>query len=169
VKAKGESPADVRLQLDPATRWIRPLETAAPQPTPLEIVVAAVTREMATSEIVVALKDKFGERSVKNYLTEAVGLGRLQRPRTGVYAPKSAENAENAEGENAQPAQPAQPPKTKSAKSASVIGDAQVALSPNEQKTNDFNESAKSATPIDDCTSCTPPGDGTAKRGVMNI
>lgn len=156
VKAKGDTPADVRLQLDPSTRWMRTIEALPPGPPPLEIVVAAVKREMATSEIVDALKDRFGERSVKNYLTEAVGLGKLKRPRTGVYAPQSAESAESAEDENAQVARVARPQKGKSAKSASVIGAAQVALSCNSQEVNGLHESAKSATPIEDCTSCTP-------------
>jgi hypothetical protein len=113
VKAKGESPADVRLQLDPATRWVRTLEAAPPQPTPLEILVATVTKAMPTAEIVAALKDRLKGRAVKDYLAEAVEQGLIRKVKHGVYGPESAESAESAKDENAQSAQSAQSKKPK--------------------------------------------------------
>src|SRR5262249_26063698 len=103
VKAKGETPADVRLQLDSTTRWIKTLEAIAPTPSSLEIVVAVVTRKMATAEIVAALKDRLGERAVLGYLADAAELGKLKKLKKGVYGPANAESAESAKGENAQP------------------------------------------------------------------
>jgi len=56
VKAKGDTPADVRLQIDPVTRWAKVLEVVGPGPTPLQIVVAAVTEELPLAKIVAELK-----------------------------------------------------------------------------------------------------------------
>jgi hypothetical protein len=155
VKAKGETPADVRLQLDPATRWIRILEAVAPGPTPLQIVAAAVTEECGTAEIVAKLKDRLKSRAVKDYLAEAVEQGLIRKVKYGVYAPKSAENAQSAKDQNAQPAQSARSKKGKSAESAGVIGGALSALSDKPNENGGLSKSAESALSMEGCTPCT--------------
>jgi hypothetical protein len=161
VKAKGECPADVRLQLNAETRWMRQLEVVAPQPTQLEIVAAKVTREMKTAEIVAVLSAQMGERAVKDYLAEAVEQGLIRKVKYGVYGPKSAENAESAKGQNAQSAQSAQSPENENAENAEVIGNALSAFSDKANETNNLPKSAENARPIEDCTLCTlENGDG---------
>jgi hypothetical protein len=108
---------------------------------------------MSTKEIVEALKGQLSERSVKDYLSEAVELGHLERPKPGIYLPKSANSAEGAEYQSARLAFSTQ---TDSANSAEVIGVALSALSDKSNEDSDLANSANGADPIDLCTVCTP-------------
>src|SRR5262249_27643798 len=87
VKAKGDTPADVRMQLDPATRWLKTLEAVAHAPSPLEIIVSTVTKEMSTAQIVAALKERIKDRAVKDYIAEALEQGLIRKVKHGWYGP----------------------------------------------------------------------------------
>ena len=90
-KAKGVKFDAVNLQLDFARRTFMICSAAPPPPTPFEIIAKTVTREMATVEIVAALKKlSIGERSAKDYLGAAVDKGVIRKTRHGWYAPSDA-------------------------------------------------------------------------------
>lgn len=107
AKIKGELPPDARFALDLQTRWFQPLEALPKQKTGLEIVAETVTQRMSTKEIVKALEGRFSERSVKEYLSEAVETGYVIKVKTGVYEPAGVDSADCEPEGDARPAQAA--------------------------------------------------------------
>jgi hypothetical protein len=87
-KAKGYRLKDVVMRLDQDARWFRVTDETPPDsPTCLNDVVAYVTRQMQTSEIVAGLHPKHSRRAVEDALKDAVTRGRLRKVKHGWYAP----------------------------------------------------------------------------------
>lgn len=96
-KGKGYSLPDVTLRLNPDTRWFE-VESKATvtEPTTLQDIVQAVTKEMSRQDIVKAFDGKYSERTVEDKLKAAVERGSIRKVRHGRYAPKdSATSAES--------------------------------------------------------------------------
>jgi len=98
AKIKGETPPDLRFQLDQSTRWFKPVEPVTTPPSWLDQIIAAVTARTTTAEVVNKLKGDLSERSVSDYLAEAVELGKIRKVKKGVYEPLTAPTAEPAKG-----------------------------------------------------------------------
>jgi hypothetical protein len=91
VKAKGECPPEVRIQLNPETRWLS-VQTFEPQKaaTAFDKVLEVVTCEMKTSEIKARLKPTYQDRAIEEALAEALRTNKRDYIKKGVYAPKKA-------------------------------------------------------------------------------
>jgi hypothetical protein len=94
-KAKGYRLNDVVMRLDQDARWFRVTDETPPDShTCLNDLMAYVTRQMRTGEIVKGLSPKHSKRAVEDALAEAVRRGRLKRVKHGLYA--QAETTETA-------------------------------------------------------------------------
>jgi hypothetical protein len=94
-KAKGYRLNDVVMRLDQDARWFRVTDETPPDShTCLNDLVAYVTRQMRTGEIVEGLSPKHSKRTVEDTLKEALARRLLTKVRHGWYAP--AETTETA-------------------------------------------------------------------------
>lgn len=86
AKIKGPKVDDRRMKLDTPTRWFSPTgEIHVPLVYELLINLFEDERTMTTAEVVQALKGKASERTIKENLKEAMGIGDLVRVKHGLY------------------------------------------------------------------------------------